>query len=287
MRRIAWLPIVMVTGLVLAACSTTKTATSPPSSPAPSASSSAAAPIAEGTATLTHVPQGSVSMQWSPTTKQLTVEISMVGLGPNSIHPAHIHAGTCANTGSVLFPLQPVDANPHGDASVTTTVSGVAGGIPATGWVINIHTGPGLTPADQYRPIACLNVSNPSHAATFHGIFQPAVGPGNDVTGSATLSLNPTAHTLGVSLTVQGLDPNTVHPAHVHLGSCQSQGPVVYPLPDLTSNASGAASVSQTFTGVSQTSIPSDWYVNVHNNTALSTQVGFTPLSCGNVTTGR
>jgi hypothetical protein len=285
MRRIAWLTIVMVTSLVLAACST-KTATSPPSSPAPSASSSPASSIAEATATLDHIPQGSVTLAWSSSTKVLTVGISMVGLGPNSTHPAHIHAGTCANTGSVLYTLPPVNANPHGDASVTSTVAGVTGGIPATGWAINIHTGPGLTPADQYRPIACLDVSNPSNAATFQGTFQPAAGPGNDVTGTATLSLNPTAHTLGVSLTVQGLDPNTEHPAHVHQGSCQSQGPVIYPLPDLKSDASGAASVTYTFTGVTPTSIPGDWYVNVHNTTALSTQVGFTPLSCGNVTAG-
>jgi hypothetical protein len=210
----------------------------------------------------------------------------MAGLGPSSTHPAHIHAGTCANTGSVLYPLQPVVSDAVGVGDVTTTVSGVTGGIPATGWAINIHTGPGLTPADQYRPIACLDVSNPSHAATFQGTFQPAVGTGNDVTGTATLSLSPTAHTLGVSLTVQGLDPNTVHPAHVHLGSCQSQGPVLYPLPNLTADASGAASVTYTFTGVTATSIPGDWYVNVHNTTALSTQVGFTPLTCGNVTGG-
>lgn len=285
MRRIAWLSIVMVTGLVLAACSS-KTTTSSPTSPAPSLSSSPYSAIAQATATLTHIPQGRVTLAWSASTKVLTVEISMVGLGPNSTHPAHIHAGTCANTGSVIDTLPPVNADPHGDASVTSTVTGVTGGIPATGWAINIHTGPGLTPADQYRPIACVDVLNPTHADTFNGTFEPAPGVGNDVTGTATLSLNPTAHTLGVSLTVQGLDPNTEHPAHVHQGSCQSQGPVIYPLPDLKADGSGAASVTFTFTGVTPTSIPGNWYVNVHNTTALSTQVGFTPLSCGNVTTG-
>jgi hypothetical protein len=55
MRRIAWFSIMLVTGLVLAACSS-KTATLPPSSPAPSVSASPSASLALGTATLAHLP---------------------------------------------------------------------------------------------------------------------------------------------------------------------------------------------------------------------------------------
>jgi hypothetical protein len=35
------------------------------------------------------------------------------------------------------------------------------------------------------------------------------------------------------------------------------------------------------------TSIPSSgWYVNVHHSTVLSTQTGFDPIACGDVTVG-
>jgi hypothetical protein len=337
MRRLSALCVLLIAGAVLGACSSNKAAApaSPTGTgtalPTPSASPPS---VVTATATLAHVPTGTVTMQWSATTRELTVTVTMTGLGPNSTHPAHIHSGTCANTGGVLYPLNPVVADASGDATATTTVSPVANGIPATGWAVNVHTGPGLTPADQYRSIGCVDVANPSHADSFTGSLLPQPGPGNDVTGTATVVLDTVAHTLGVSLTVQGLDPNTEHPAHIHLGSCEFQGPVIFPLPDLKSDASGSASVTATFTGVTATAIPAPgpetapsvtptttpsvtatasaaamppvtvtpsvtatgygatstatasvpgWYVNVHNTTALTTQVGFTPLSCGDV----
>jgi hypothetical protein len=319
MRRLSVLCILVIASAVLGACSSNKAAA--PSSPTGTGTAlptpSASPPsVVTATATLAHVPTGTATMQWSPTTKTLTVVVSLTGLGPSSTHPAHIHSGTCANTGGILYPLNPVVADASGDATTTTTVSAVANGIPATGWAVNVHTGPGLTPADQFRSIGCVDVANPSHADSFTGSLLPQPGPGNDVTGTATVVLDTVAHTLGVSLTVQGLDPNTEHPAHIHLGSCEFQGPVIFPLPDLKSDAGGSASVTATFTGVTATAIPAPgpetapsvtatptptvtatghgatstatasppgWYVNVHNTTALTTQVGFTPLSCGDV----
>jgi hypothetical protein len=310
MRRLSALCVLLIAGAVLGACSSNKAAApaSPTGTgtalPTPSASPPS---VVTATATLAHVPTGTVTMQWSATTRELTVTVTMTGLGPNSTHPAHIHSGTCANTGGVLYPLNPVVADASGDATATTTVSPVANGIPATGWAVNVHTGPGLTPADQYRSIGCVDVANPSHADSFTGSLLPQPGPGNDVTGTATVVLDTVAHTLGVSLTVQGLDPNTEHPAHIHLGSCEFQGPVIFPAPgpetapsvtptttpSVTATASAAAmppvtvtpSVTATGYGATSTATASvpGWYVNVHNTTALTTQVGFTPLSCGDV----
>ena len=103
------------------------------------------------------------------------------------------------------------------------------------------------------------------------------------MTGMAQLSLSGT--TLTVKLTLSGLEPNSAHAAHIHTGSCESQGAVVYPLMPVMADASGNATVMTTINNVS--SIPgSGWYVNVHHSTALSTQTGFDPIACGNVTVG-
>jgi hypothetical protein len=76
-----------------------------------------------------------------------------------------------------------------------------------------------------------------------------------------------------------------MHAAHIHAGSCESQGAVVHPLTTVAADASGNANVTTTIDNVS--SIPSSgWYVNVHHSTDLSTQTGFNPIACGNVTVG-
>src|SRR6266700_3248341 len=88
--------------------------------------------------------------------------------------------------------------------------------------------------------------------------------------------------TLTVKLTLSGLQPKSSHAAHIHIGSCASQGAVVYPLQNVVADATGNANVTTTIKNVS--SIPSrNWFVNVHYSTNISTQTGFNPIACGNV----
>jgi hypothetical protein len=211
-----------------------------------------------------------------------------VGLAPNSTHPSHIHTGSCSNQGNVIYPLQNIAVDAHGVGMATTMVS-VPNGIPASGWYVNVHNGPGLSPSDQFLPIVCGDVSNSNTSTTapqsVHLTLSAAPGAsaGETVSGTAQLSL--TGTTLTVTLTLSGLEPNSAHAAHIHAGSCESQGAVVYPLTSVVADASGNATVMTTINNVS--SIPSSgWYVNVHHSTALSTQTGFDPIACGNVTVG-
>jgi Cu/Zn superoxide dismutase len=263
--------------LVLAGCSTKKT-----SSNGPSASTSASS---GATATLTHMPRGSVTVSWNPATHTVLVTGRMTGLAPNSIHPMHIHKGSCANQGGVVHPLPDLKADANGDATIKAAVPGVKEGIPAAGWYLNVHTGPTLAPANQFRPIACVDLKNASPVMTkvqrIVTAFAPLPGPGNNVTGTATLSFNASAKTLTVHLVLSGLDPNSTHAAHVHRGTCDSQGPVAFPLKNVTGDSSGSADVTTTIQSVTPTTEP--LYVNVHNTADLSTQIGFTPIACGDV----
>jgi hypothetical protein len=69
-------------------------------------------------------------------------------------------------------------------------------------------------------------------------------------------------------VTASGLTPGK-HAAHVHIGSCQSQGPVQYMLMDLTANSKGQiASETRVITNVTTPIPPSGWYLNLTRATA-------------------
>ena len=56
--------------------------------------------------------------------------------------------------------------------------------------------------------------------------------------GWATVAYDPQARTITVTLTASGLTPGA-HAAHIHVGSCASQGPVQYMLMDFMANSQG------------------------------------------------
>ena len=257
----------------VAACGSSGTSGS---SPSPATSSSASGGTSTQ-ATLQHVPRGEATLTLAG--NKLTVAITLTGLAPNSRHPVHIHGmGNCSSNSPVIYPLENVVANATGTANVTSTVDGVAS-IPASGWYVNVHNGPALTPPDQFSPIACGEVKGGSNEVTVP--LQQGSGLSQAASGTAALSL--ANGQLTVKITMSGLAPNSVHAAHIHVGSCTNQGAVVHPLTNVTADGNGNATSSTTVAGV--TSIPSgQWYVNVHGSTNLNTQTGFDPIACGSVT---
>ena len=76
-----------------------------------------------------------------------------------------------------------------------------------------------------------------------------------------------------VSVIVSGLQPNTTHAEHIHVGSsCSANGPIKYPLPMLHADAAGDAMASGT---IMAASLPSKgFYVNIHD-------INGTPIACG------
>ena len=286
-RKINLLAVLGVAAAVLlAGCGGT---TSPPASaPTSTAVSTRATSGSTASATLKHMPNGMATIGWNPASLMLTVKFSLIGLAPNSTHPAHIHTGSCTNQGAVVYSLQNVSADAHGVGTSTTVIKNVKT-VPASGWYINVHNGPGLSPSDQFLPIVCsdLTFSNisPTSSLSVQVPLNAAPGSGSSETASGTAHLTLSGSTLTVKLTLSSLQPNSSHAAHIHAGSCESQGAVVYPLQNVVADASGNANVTTTITNVS--SIPrSNWYVNVHYSTNLSTQTGFDPIACGNVTVG-
>ncbi len=192
-HRIGLMAIFSLTvALLLAACGGSSTGSSPSSTPTAAATST----TVQANATLMHVPTGMATLNWDPGSKTLTVKVTLTGLAPNSIHPEHIHTGSCTNQGAVLHPLTSLMADASGTAIATTPIPNLTSGIPASGWYVNVHNGPGLTTTDQFLPIVCGNVTNTNTATSAAQSVQvtlnsaPGASVGQAATGTAQLTLN-------------------------------------------------------------------------------------------------
>src|SRR5258708_22193764 len=225
-NTLALMSIVVVLLLVGCGTSTTAASSSTPTSTPTRRSVTASA-------TLKHVPTGTANLRWNPSTHTLTVKLSLTGLAPNSTHPSHIHAGSCGTEGPVVYTLRNFVADVYGNGTATSTVPRVTTGIPAKGWFIEVHNGPGLSPADQFLPIACGDVTNANTSTTAVQSVSvalntaPPASIGESAKGTAQLTLS--GGTLTVKLTMTGLAPNTTHPAHTHSASSPNPGPSLYP----------------------------------------------------------
>jgi hypothetical protein len=109
-----------------------------------------------------NAPSGRTDLSWNPRSKVLTATLHVSGLQPRSNHAAHIHTGTCASIGRVLYPFKNIIADAAGNGVSVTTINNVTGGIPATGWNVTVHTG---TTA-QTASLICGNVVNPKKATS-------------------------------------------------------------------------------------------------------------------------
>jgi hypothetical protein len=108
-------------------------------------------------------PSGHAVVTYNPVTMKLAVTISASGLTPG-LHAAHIHVGSCASQGGVLYMLMDLKADSHGNiAAQTRTILGVNAPLPATGWYLNLHQGDSNTilanglPTIAFRPLLCSN----------------------------------------------------------------------------------------------------------------------------------
>lgn len=235
---------------------------------------------------LPHTPHGAASLAWNAQTQDLTVTIRLTGLAPNSVHPAHIHQGDCSVNGPILIPLNNVMTDQSGAATAMTVVHNVQGGIPNSGWYINVHNGPTLGDADQAEPITCGNVHAPvmhkGQETSFALLGNAVISPNQHSIAAAVLFIqNGSLHVL---IAADNLEPGSSHAAHIHLGACERQipGNVLFPLTTLVADQNGNAISQTVIPNVS--SIPeSGWYINIHRTTNLSTQTGFDPIMCGDV----
>jgi CHRD domain len=217
---------------------------------------------------LMSMPEGTVSLS-TMSDEADVVHVTMFGLTPGSSHAVML--------GGAMIGTLTADAT--GQASARF----VAGSIP-NGAALKILDGG--TGTDKIATAGPLNAGNggPYQLQAVESGF-----PAGSLQGHATLVYDPAAQTISVTLTASGVSPGA-HAAHIHLGSCQSQGPVQYMLMDFTADGNGNINnETRVVTGVTTPLPASGWYLNLHqgdmDNILSNGQptILFRPLLCADI----
>ena len=215
---------------------------------------------------------------------RLTVRPVMFGLTPGSSHAVRLLVR--GRAWAVRF--SPLTANSAGQAA-STLRSSFAGRLPR-GSVLVIYMGAGHSRVAR-EPIAVTSgisrVSRWSHRLIPVEVSRRGTSYGTP-RGRATISYNGRRQTLTITVSASGLTPGP-HAAHVHLGSCMSQGPVEYMIPDLVASRRGILRAVRVLTHIT-TPIPArGWYLNIHQGNSGDILSGgqptifFRPLLCADI----
>ena len=218
---------------------------------------------------------------------KLLLHVAMYGLTPGSQH----YADLVRPGGRRVVRFSILTATSVGQARTTLT-SSYAGRVPAGSRVI-IRMG-----AQKGRlaatPIALTTWLSRGHAYRAHRLRAVEVSKTGRSYGTphghATLAYNAGKQTLTVTVSVSGVTPGD-HAAHIHLGSCQSQGPVKYMIPDLVASRRGRITRAvRVFTHVTSPIPATGWYLNFHQGTSKNIltpggqpTIYFRPLVCANI----
>lgn len=105
--------------------------------------------------------------------------------------------------------------------------------------------------------------------------------PEAGVKASGTISLTAAPRTTTVELMVTGLQAESVHVSHIHLGSCQARGGIAFALNPVVADGQGVADTRSTL-NLTYPPASGTWYVVVHAGPDMQGS-NATYLLCGNL----
>ncbi|MGI9008703.1 MAG: CHRD domain-containing protein [Streptosporangiaceae bacterium] len=230
------------------------------------------------------MPAGTVSFGRSGG-HRLTAQARMFGLTPGSSHAVDL---VVPGRGLVKFSTLTASSVGQADASLTSRFTGqLASG---SHLVIRMGTQASGVGTEPIATTAPLRRGGGPHRLIAVEVTTRGVNYGTPH-GQATMTYNSSRQRLTVTVSASGVSPGP-HAAHIHLGSCMSQGPVAYMLKDLMANRHGRiVHAVRVFTGVKNPIPPTGWYLNIHQGNSsdiLSNgqpTIYFRPLICANVRT--
>jgi Cu/Zn superoxide dismutase len=237
------------------------------------------------TVSLQPMPTGTVSLGQGG--QGLTAQVDVTGLTPGSSHAVELRDG-----GTVVTQFSALTADGTGAANTTLT-SNYTGSIPSGSRVVVLNGAADDGGIDSQQIADTFVTGNADNGGSM-GRLQALdiTGDGTDyqtLSGQATVVYDPAAQTLTVTVNASGLTPGA-HAAHVHVGSCASQGAVQYMLMDLNANSQGQViNETRVITGVTSPVPASGWYLNIHqgdSNTILANgqpTIAFRPLLCADI----
>ena len=224
------------------------------------------------------MPAGTVSLGVGAES-DLTATVDAFGLTPGSSHTVEL----VSRGGQVVQSFGAVTAD--GTGQVRVTLDSKIKDWWALGSRVEILNGTAGDPVSA-QPIA--QTSRFLGVLSGYQLHSVEAGFGTP-RGTATISYDPAAQTISVTVNASGLAPGA-HAAHIHDGSCMSQGPVQYMLMDFMADSHGQiVNQTRTLTGVTSPVPASGWYLNLHqgnsNNILANGQptISFRPLLCANI----
>lgn len=213
------------------------------------------------------------------------VTVSAFGLTPGSAHEVQLMKGRRA-----VATFRPLTANSMGQVKDETLHSDYSGTL------VSLHVA--VREGNGETRVARLEIARTAGYAGIKHIYRLIpVEAGADgrawgtPTGAAVIVYDRTARTIAVTVNASGFEPG-LHAAHIHLGTCAAQGPVVHALLDFKANARGQI-VKQTreVTHVTTPLPATGWYLNLHQGTSGdilangNPTINFRPLLCGDIVT--
>jgi Cu/Zn superoxide dismutase len=234
--------------------------------------------------TLRAMPVGRVSFR-RDRHHHLMVRADLFGLTPGSSHAVDLWVPGRSR----LVRFGPLTANSGGQAYSTLSSNFTGQWRPGSRLRIRMGVGGGRVARESIAMTRrLLRPGRRSHRLISVEVTRKGVSYGTPQ-GGATVVYSGSRHTLTVTVHARGVAPGR-HAAHIHVGSCMSQGPVLYMLRDLIANRRGViVHAVRVFTGVT-TPIPArGWYLNIHQGNSgdiLSNgqpTIFFRPLLCANI----
>jgi len=224
------------------------------------------------------MPQGAVTIG-RDRAGQLTATVNAFGLTPGSPHTVRIltHGrGVFASLGTLT-----ADGAGRADAALSAAA---AGRIPdGSRLVIGVEGG-----LDGGLDAAAGAIAQTPVITVRWRTYQLGALNGGP-RGWVNIAYYPTAKTATVTLNASGLSPGA-HAARIHLGSCRSQGPVLYTLMDFVANGAGQIKHQvRTVTGVTSPIPASGWHLNLlqgNSDNILANgrpTANFRPLLCADI----
>jgi|SRR5438128_2570924 len=138
---------------------------------------------------------------------------------------------------------------------------------------------PAATSSPSPAPPASPSASpSPSPKAS---IFRLSPEPG--VTANGTITLIAEQRTTRIELKVNGLQANSTHVSHIHLGTCQSRGGIAFALNPVVADGQGDSDAKSTL-NLSYPPAQGTWYVVIHAGPDMQGS-NASYLLCGNLFT--
>jgi Cu/Zn superoxide dismutase len=231
---------------------------------------------------LTPMPQGTVTLG-RDSAGAVDATVNAFGLTPGSAHTVELVNGA----GGVVAAFGTLTANGVGQAQGTLD-SGYQSTLGR--WRVVILNGTAGDPvsAEPIARTARYAAGTDTYQLTPVEVASDGMSYGTPQ-GMAAVTYDPSARTISVTVNASGLTPGA-HAAHIHVGSCASQGAVQYMLTDFTASAYGQiVDQTQEVTNVTTPLPASGWYLNLHqgnSNNILSNgspTINFRPLLCGDI----